>query len=65
MGTPGEYYELGLVHPSIEWTGLRPWLAAPIDLPDADGLVSIPTGPGCGEVLDRDRIESGAVAPWS
>lgn len=64
MSIPGEYYERGLLHPSLSYDDRTPWLLASIDPLTADGYVPIPTGPGLGEMIDWAYINSNAVASW-
>jgi len=52
MGIPGEYYELGLLHPLYDYENAQPWLRTRIDGIDAEGNVHLPQGPGLGWDLD-------------
>jgi len=61
MGIPGEYYERGLLHPAIEYDPQPPWLNAPIDPMDDEGLVTISQLPGLGYDIDWDYIDDHRV----
>jgi L-alanine-DL-glutamate epimerase-like enolase superfamily enzyme len=65
MGTPGEYYERGPLHPHFELEAETPWLSEPIDPLDADGCVPIPQRPGLGEAIAWDFIHDHTVSSWS
>jgi L-alanine-DL-glutamate epimerase-like enolase superfamily enzyme len=64
MGIPGEYYERGLLHPDVTYEDRTPWLVRPIDPLTDEGDIMIPTGPGLGETIDWDYIETNATGPW-
>ena len=57
MGIPGEYYERGLLHPSLRYEDSAPWLREPIDPMDAEGRVHISQHPGLGMEIDWAFIE--------
>jgi L-alanine-DL-glutamate epimerase-like enolase superfamily enzyme len=57
MGIPGEYYERGLLHPSLSYRDRTPWLNDLIDPMDADGRVRISRKPGLGMDINWDFIE--------
>jgi len=57
MGIPGEYYERGLLHPSLSYRDATPWLAELIDPMDAAGRVHISQTPGLGMEIDWEFIE--------
>ncbi len=61
MGIPGEYYELGLLHPHYDYDNAQPWLRTRIDGIDAQGNVHMPQGPGLGWDLDWDFIKRNKV----
>jgi L-alanine-DL-glutamate epimerase-like enolase superfamily enzyme len=57
MGIPGEYYERGLLHPSLRYGDATPWLSELIDPTDSEGRVHISQKPGLGMEVDWDFIE--------
>ncbi|MBE6904996.1 MAG: hypothetical protein E7476_01775 [Ruminococcaceae bacterium] len=54
-GTPGEYYEYGLVHPFFDWA-TPPWLNRSIDELDGAGNVLVPQTLGMGWDINFDYI---------
>ncbi len=56
MGIAGEYYERGLLHPFIDHDATPPWLNAPTDPMDEQGMVHIPQVPGLGWDFNWDYI---------
>jgi L-alanine-DL-glutamate epimerase-like enolase superfamily enzyme len=57
------YYELGLVHPNLRQTRLKPPIYASdysdeLTAVDARGHVPVPTGPGLGEPIDWDWVHA-------
>jgi L-alanine-DL-glutamate epimerase-like enolase superfamily enzyme len=56
------YYELGLVHPSLIKSNRPPVYADgysdALDAVDRNGHVAVPTGPGLGVTLDWDYIRT-------
>ena len=62
MGTPGEFYERGLLHPFIDWEEVEPWLNSKYDVMDEEGYVHIPQGPGLGQDINFDYIRANAVS---
>jgi L-alanine-DL-glutamate epimerase-like enolase superfamily enzyme len=56
MGIPGEYFELGLLHPHFDFASAQPWLEERPDMIDSDGFVAIPQLPGLGWKFDWDFI---------
>jgi L-alanine-DL-glutamate epimerase-like enolase superfamily enzyme len=61
MGIPGEYYERGLLHPSLSYRDATPWLNELIDPMDAEGRVRISQKPGLGMEINWDFIERHTV----
>jgi len=61
MGIPGEYYELGLLHPFIDHYARTPWLTEPIDPLLPGGYVRIPQRPGLGMEIDWGYIERNRI----
>ncbi len=57
MGIPGEYYERGLLHPSLSYHDSTPWFTELIDPMDAEGRVHISQKPGLGMEINWDFIE--------
>jgi L-alanine-DL-glutamate epimerase-like enolase superfamily enzyme len=64
MAIPGEFYERGLLHPSLDHEALTPRLRAPMDPLDAAGTGTVPAGHGLGEEIARDYISAHTVADW-
>jgi L-alanine-DL-glutamate epimerase-like enolase superfamily enzyme len=56
MGTPGLYYERGLLHPFVEYDAPPPWLNAPVDPMDEQGNVHVSPHPGLGMEINFDYI---------
>lgn len=61
MGIPGEYYELGLLHPHYDYFAYSPFLNTRIDRIDVEGCLHAPEGPGLGLDLNWDYINSHRV----
>jgi L-alanine-DL-glutamate epimerase-like enolase superfamily enzyme len=57
MGIPGEYYERGLLHPSLRYGDSAPWLGELIDPMDSEGRVHISQKPGLGMEINWAFIE--------
>jgi len=62
--TSGRWYERGLLHPMSDYDEVPPYLRSRIDAMDADGFVTLPTGPGLGDDLDHGYIHDRTVASW-
>lgn len=58
-----EYYERGLLAPGVDYDRTPPYLREPADPMDADGFVTVPTGPGLGYRLDWDYIDDHRLPP--
>ncbi len=61
MGIPGEYYELGLLHPQHDYSGYSPYLNTRIDRIDSEGYLHAPQAPGLGLDLSWDYINKHRV----
>ena len=61
MGTPGLYYERGLLHPFIDYDAVPEWLNKAVDPMDADGMVHVSSEPGLGLDLILDYIRGQIV----
>jgi L-alanine-DL-glutamate epimerase-like enolase superfamily enzyme len=61
MGTPGLYYERGLLHPFIDYDEVPPWLNSPVDPMDSSGMVHVSSAPGLGLDLKLDYIRDNSV----
>ena len=61
MGIPGEYYELGLLHPHYDFFATSPWLNTRIDRIDAEGNLHAPQAPGLGLDINWDYINTHRV----
>jgi hypothetical protein len=61
MVSPGLYYERGLLHPFVDYDTPPPWLNELIDPMDSEGNVLIPQGPGLGQNINWDYINSHKV----
>lgn len=61
MGIPGEYYELGLLHPHYDYEHAQPWLRTRVDGIDAEGNVHLPQAPGLGWDLDWDFVRRNRI----
>jgi L-alanine-DL-glutamate epimerase-like enolase superfamily enzyme len=62
MGTPGLYYERGLLHPFIDYDAPPPWLNAPVDPMDDEGFVHVSPLPGLGMDINFDYIRDNRLA---
>jgi hypothetical protein len=56
MGSPGQYYERGLLHPFIDHDQPPAWLHEPADPMDERGLVHVSLQPGLGQAINFDYI---------
>lgn len=56
MGTPGEFYERGLLHPFLDYETPNPWLKELEDPLDAEGYVRVSDRPGLGQDIDFDFV---------
>jgi len=56
----GWYYERGLLHPDLDVDAVPPWLAAPIEIMDGSGHMTLPDRPGIGYELDSDYLAARA-----
>jgi L-alanine-DL-glutamate epimerase-like enolase superfamily enzyme len=61
MGTPGLYYERGLLHPFIDYDAAPAWLNSPVDPMDEHGMVHVSSAPGLGLDLNYDYIRDNTV----
>lgn len=61
MGTPGLYYERGLLHPTIDYEKPAPWLDELADPMDDEGYVHVSQEPGLGMAINFDYIEDNLV----
>src|SRR5258708_11468317 len=61
MGSPGLYYERGLLHPFIDYDAPPAWLNSPVDPMDAQGQVHVSQSPGLGLDLNWDFIRENLV----
>jgi L-alanine-DL-glutamate epimerase-like enolase superfamily enzyme len=61
MGTPGLYYERGLLHPFVDYDTPPPWLKESVDPMDAEGYVCVSPRPGLGMDIDFDYIRDNAA----
>ena len=62
MGSPGLYYERGLLHPFIDYDAPPAWLNASVDPMDADGYVHVSDRPGLGMDINFDYIRDHLVS---
>ncbi len=56
MGTPGLYYERGLLHPFVDYDAPPQWLNESVDPMDAEGNVAVAQRPGLGMNINFDYI---------
>lgn len=61
MGIPGEFYELGSMHPHFDNETPVPWMHSRIDVLDREGYVHVPQKPGLGEDINFDYISDNLV----
>ena len=61
MGSPGQYYERGLLHPFVDYDAPPPWLNELVDPMDNEGNVHISPEPGLGQNINWDYINSHKV----
>jgi L-alanine-DL-glutamate epimerase-like enolase superfamily enzyme len=52
------FYERGLLHPFIDYDAPPPWLNAPVDPMDSDGMVHVSQLPGLGYDVNWDFIRA-------
>ena len=62
MGSPGQYYERGLLHPFVDYDSPPPWLHKSVDPMDAAGNVAVSLRPGLGMHINFDYIRDNALA---
>ena len=63
MGSPGLYYERGLLHPFIDYDATPAWLNSPVDPMDERGNVQVSPHPGLGLDLNFDYIRENRAHP--
>jgi L-alanine-DL-glutamate epimerase-like enolase superfamily enzyme len=56
-----EYYEKGLLAPGVDYDAPHPYLRSICDKLDAQGCISIPTGPGLGYDIVWDYIQDNVI----
>jgi L-alanine-DL-glutamate epimerase-like enolase superfamily enzyme len=56
-----EYYEKGLLAPGVDYDAPHPYLRSICDRLDAEGCISIPTGPGLGYDIVWDYIQDNVI----
>jgi L-alanine-DL-glutamate epimerase-like enolase superfamily enzyme len=56
MGSPGLYYERGLLHPFVDYDAPPAWLNESVDPMDAEGNVHVSPKPGLGMDINFDYI---------
>jgi|SRR5579864_5361306 len=61
MGSPGLYYERGLLHPFIDYDAAPAWLNQPIDPMDNQGYVHVSPLPGLGMDINFEYIQENRV----
>jgi L-alanine-DL-glutamate epimerase-like enolase superfamily enzyme len=61
MGTPGQFYERGLLHPFVDYDAPPAWLNEPVDPMDDEGNVHVSPLPGLGQDINFDYINDNAV----
>lgn len=57
----GRWYERALVHPQFDYDEIPPHLNSLADPMDSEGFVGMPAGPGLGEDLNLDYIDSNLI----
>ena len=57
-----EYYERGLLAPSVDYERPLEYLNSPLDAMDAEGFVHLPDRPGLGYDLNWDYIREHAIS---
>jgi L-alanine-DL-glutamate epimerase-like enolase superfamily enzyme len=62
MGTPGQFYERGLLHPFVDYDSPPPWLKESVDPMDAEGNVAVSQKPGLGMDINFDYIRDNTLA---
>jgi L-alanine-DL-glutamate epimerase-like enolase superfamily enzyme len=61
MGSPGLYYERGLLHPFVDYETPPAWLHRIVDPMDAEGNVHVSQEPGLGMDINFDYIRDNLV----
>jgi L-alanine-DL-glutamate epimerase-like enolase superfamily enzyme len=56
MGSPGLYYERGLLHPFVDYDAPPTWLNESVDPMDTQGYVHVSEKPGLGMDINFDYI---------
>jgi len=64
MGTPGQFYERGLLHPFIDYEKPAPWLNKLADPMDDQGFVHVSQDPGLGLDLNFDYIHDNLIEAY-
>ncbi len=54
----GKWYERGLLHPWVDYDATPEYLNSIIDPMGSDGMIPMPTGPGLGEDINFDWIDT-------
>ena len=65
MGSPGQYYERGLLHPFFDYDTPPAWLTAPVDPLDERGFVHVSPLPGLGQEINFDYINDNLLPATS
>jgi len=63
MGSPGLYYERGLLHPFADYDAPPAWLNESVDPMDAEGFVHVSDKPGLGMNINFDYIRDHLLPP--
>jgi L-alanine-DL-glutamate epimerase-like enolase superfamily enzyme len=61
MGSPGQYYERGLLHPFVDYETPPPWLNQLVDPMDAEGNVHVSQQPGLGMDINFAYIQDNLI----
>jgi L-alanine-DL-glutamate epimerase-like enolase superfamily enzyme len=61
MGSPGRYYERGLLHPFVDYETPPPWLNRIVDPMDDEGYVHVSPEPGLGMDINLDYIRDNLI----
>ena len=64
MGTPGEFYERGLLHPFIDYDAVPAWLNRRDDPMDEQGFVHVSQDPGLGQDINFDYIRANVIETY-